>query len=740
MAFDPSFTVKTTDTLVNDVLRRLLVAFNETATPSGRDTLTDINPGSILRTLTEAICAEMGYDSTDSTTVSVYNQLINVYNSGFIDYATGSALDLVVAILDVERKEAAKSTGTITFRRTTVPSSDFTIPAATVVTTEPNANADAVEFDTASATNWYITIADEAVVYDEDETEFDCAQKFIYEISSITGTKFNDLNYVGADEATPTVDHKAYYLTSLDLVDDGAATPAPTSPDDIILLPATAEFATADYTKIKSNNDIRVEKTGSTTLNFHEYMLFEYDLTDFISVVGNVAKLIPRFEGYGNSDTSGGMKCFLWNKTDLVYDSFGDSTGAIDGATEDSIVNLSIANTQTECAKYIDGNNKVWILVESYGTASGATPTAPMLGCDYTSLCVSEEDYTFTQDTDYELMNYVDSDSGYDVVNWLTGGEKPEDGTSFYVSYTPLSLDITINAVVGGDDGNVGLNKITIIKSALPQIDSCNNYEGTVGGGDIESDAELRYRARNALQTLGKATAIALKFAILDVDEVRDVSIDDTPSVTVNNEEHTFVTGALEQSLNEDGISEMVEVTGTVSGGAYTFVLDTDYKLEGDLKTLEWLAAGQLPDDATVYYCDYIYDQKGVANALVLGTTIPLPDSVITEIETVIEETKAAGIIVNIQETSTVEINVTASVTIADGVNWQDVKSDMTAEITAYLQGLDIGEDVIHSELVYECQGVTGVYDVQITTPSANVAVPASDIVSVGIITLTNVT
>ena len=727
----PSFVVKSTTSLVNDVLSRLLRAFAEEATPTGRDTLTDINPGSILRTLTEAICEEMGYDPDDTTNISIYNQLVNVYNSGFIDYAEGSALDNVVAILGVERKAAAKSSGTITFIRTTVPSGAFIIPIGTVVTTEFSASADSVEFDTTALGTWSVTITDEAITFDELVDEYPCAQKFMYSIQSVWGTKYDLLDYDGAEVATPTVPHTAYYLSSLDLVT------VPVIPS--VIKAAGVEFSTADYTKINTSNDLRAEHSGSTDIDNYEYYLFEFDVTTYIDDIANIVKIIPRFEGYGNADSSGGFECFMWNKTDLDWDSWGDTTTAIDGATEETIENLSIANSQSECANYVDGNKKVWLLVQSYGKTAGATPSASILGCDYVRIGVSEQEYTFVADTDYELMQSSESTSGYDVVNWLVG-DKPEDGTEFYVSYTPLSLDIAISASIGGDSGNVGLNKITVIKSALSDIDSCNNYTGAVGGGDIESDADLRYRAKNALQALGKATVLALKFSILDISGVRDVSIDDTPLVNVYNEDHTYNTGTSLQSLNEDGIESLSDITGTVSGGAYTFVEDTDYSLDSDGKTLEWLTAGTKPDDGTIYYVDYIYNQKGVVNALVLGNTIPMSAVLLAEIETEVDATKAAGIIVNIQEPSFVAVDITGEVIISAGSSWTEIKPLIEDELRAYINALDIGEDVIHSELVYAAQSVSGVYDVTISTPPTNVSVPSDEIVTTGTITLTNAT
>ena len=70
--------------------------------------ITDVNPGSVVRTIVEAIGREIEY---------LYAQNDYVYKAGFIDTATGNSLDLVVAILGVQRRPAQSATGLVTFGR-----------------------------------------------------------------------------------------------------------------------------------------------------------------------------------------------------------------------------------------------------------------------------------------------------------------------------------------------------------------------------------------------------------------------------------------------------------------------------------------------------------------------------------------------------------------------------------------------------------------------------------------------
>jgi hypothetical protein len=74
----------------------------------GESPLTDINVGSVTRTLNEAIAREVAF---------VYQQVKAVYISAFIDTAIGKSLDLVVSILGVTRKTKDFAEGLVTFFR-----------------------------------------------------------------------------------------------------------------------------------------------------------------------------------------------------------------------------------------------------------------------------------------------------------------------------------------------------------------------------------------------------------------------------------------------------------------------------------------------------------------------------------------------------------------------------------------------------------------------------------------------
>jgi uncharacterized phage protein gp47/JayE len=87
-------------------------------------TLSDIEVGSVARTLTEAVAME---------SARLYAQMQAVYDAGFIDTATGRSLERVVALLGIERVGAGRPVATLRFRRARGAPGAITIPAGTRV-------------------------------------------------------------------------------------------------------------------------------------------------------------------------------------------------------------------------------------------------------------------------------------------------------------------------------------------------------------------------------------------------------------------------------------------------------------------------------------------------------------------------------------------------------------------------------------------------------------------------------
>lgn len=88
-------------------------------------------------------------------------------------------------------------------------------------------------------------------------------------------------------------------------------------------------------------------------------------------------------------------------------------------------------------------------------------------------------------------------------------------------------VDVAVQAVLVGSTGNVSANTITNLDTYISGITSVTNPNPTTGGADVETDAALRLRAADILQSLGKGTVAAIRAAVLDVDGVTGCAVEE---------------------------------------------------------------------------------------------------------------------------------------------------------------------------------------------------------------------
>ncbi|GBC61347.1 hypothetical protein DENIS_2307 [Desulfonema ishimotonii] len=86
--------------------------------------ISDRNVGSVARTIAEVFSRE---------TAALYATLKHVYDSAFLDTASGKSLEMLVSILGIRRFRAGYATGVVRFMRSTPAPADITIPVSTVV-------------------------------------------------------------------------------------------------------------------------------------------------------------------------------------------------------------------------------------------------------------------------------------------------------------------------------------------------------------------------------------------------------------------------------------------------------------------------------------------------------------------------------------------------------------------------------------------------------------------------------
>jgi len=92
---------------------------------------------------------------------------------------------------------------------------------------------------------------------------------------------------------------------------------------------------------------------------------------------------------------------------------------------------------------------------------------------------------------------------------------------------------------------------------------------------------------------------------------------------------------------------------------------------------------------------------------------------------------KAAGVQVEVKEPSTNRISVTLDVTTIDGVSLSSIQEDIKSAVSNYINNLGVSDDVIVSEIIDRVMGVEGAYDVEVSSPTSNIAVGDGEIVRI---------
>ncbi len=100
---------------------------------------------------------------------------------------------------------------------------------------------------------------------------------------------------------------------------------------------------------------------------------------------------------------------------------------------------------------------------------------------------------------------------------------------------------------------------------------------------------------------------------------------------------------------------------------------------------------------------------------------------------------RAAGVNVVVKKPSIVTQNISATLSILAGVDTDQLQTDVINSLTAYVNALGVGSDIVYNELIYAIMDVFGVTDVVLTTPAANVTIAATQVGRIGTVTLLGV-
>ena len=249
------------------------------------------------------------------------------------------------------------------------------------------------------------------------------------------------------------------------------------------------------------------------------------------------------------------------------------------------------------------------------------------------------------------------------------------------------TVDVFVAASATGLQTNCIPNTITQLIDTIDGIASVTNQGPFANGKDEETPDERKERFQRWLNTLARSTKAAIEYGASTAKLV-----DASGSIT-------------------ERVSKVV---------TYEACIDADpIGLAGSVDVYIWNgstgASNELIQETLKILYGYTDDN---------GVKIP--------------GWKAAGVVVTVKAVILTPVNITATITLDGSRAQADVDSDMKTAIGNLFGALDIGEDLIWSKLVQTVMQVSGVGDVNFTTPTQNVA--AGDwnrICSLGNISLT---
>lgn len=316
------------------------------------------------------------------------------------------------------------------------------------------------------------------------------------------------------------------------------------------------------------------------------------------------------------------------------------------------------------------------------------------------------------------------------------------------------SAPITAVAVEAGIAGNVDADTITQL-DGLAGVETVTNPVSAIGGQDEESDETFRERIKSYYRSLSSGVDTALIQAALSVSiagfgrvasaqvQVNPAGapcvvflyIDDglgTAETSANNYSapDTLIAAAVggEARFNTINVPVNEAFPFNLLINAVLQVRDVDYVLD--------------PTTGLIILDEGVYP-TGLAPADVVTASYTYYTGLIAGVQKVVNGdpadrvnfpgVKAAGITVYVLSPAVTQVAVIAVLTPDPEFSGsvEDLKVDVAAAISRYINGLAIGDDVILTEIVHKAQGVPGLRDITFTTPTSNIAIGVGELARV---------
>lgn len=239
------------------------------------------------------------------------------------------------------------------------------------------------------------------------------------------------------------------------------------------------------------------------------------------------------------------------------------------------------------------------------------------------------------------------------------------------------SISTIVTCTQSGSVGNTAYNTITSISNSLPTVTgatySVTNPATISNGADQETAAAQKQRFAEYLQSLGRGTIDAIKYAAL-------------------------------QTVIYDANGNIIEKVGSA-------VVVEPYLIDGSLPS--------------AYVLIYIYNGVGNTSSALVAQTQNVINGYYDANGNRIPGYKAAGVIALVLPVEESPVTFNINVVMASGYSLtSSLKATIANSISTYIQGLSPGDSVLLNQIIEIVMNNTGVYNCYIVSPSADI-IPA---------------
>lgn len=264
------------------------------------------------------------------------------------------------------------------------------------------------------------------------------------------------------------------------------------------------------------------------------------------------------------------------------------------------------------------------------------------------------------------------------IVRVPNGGPSFSTAVDAFILTGQTYVDVLAIAQTPGSASNVDVSTITELVTSISSISSVTNPAPLINGRDAETDDERKVRFQGYISTLARGTKAAIEYG------ARTARLTNSSGVVT---EYVAYAGVVEPWVT-DNTQPISLVRCYIHNGAGA--------TSGALVS----AAQQVINGR--------YESDGIT---------PVPGT----------GWKAAGVQCIVEAAADVTVDVDGTISVESGYSSADVIARSVSAISAYIQGLDVGADVLLSELIAIVQrDVEGVYNIVFADPTADTIVASN--------------